>query len=321
LKSKALQKMQTENAFLLLLLFVLVVTISLIKSDFLKPGTLQSIAFQLPELGLLTLCMMIPLITGGINLSCIASANLSGILMAIIMTSYMVEGKDNIAVVMTAITVGVLISVFVGLANGVVIAYLKVPAILATLGMQMLVNGICLVITRGRIISGYPEIFSRIGSGNIAGIPVPLIVFAICTLFMVFIIKKMPMGSQIYMYGSNATATEFSGVNTKAMILKVYAVSGFFVGIAAIVLTSRFNSASAGYAESYLLIAVLIAVLGGISPNGGTGKVSGLVLSVVILQVVSSGLNLLRISQHLTTALWGIILLLAVAVCARRNTS
>jgi ribose/xylose/arabinose/galactoside ABC-type transport system permease subunit len=185
--------------------------------------------------------------------------------------------------------------------------------------MQMLVNGVCLVITRGRIISGYPESFSSIGSGSIAGIPFPLIVFAICTLLMVFIIKKMPTGSQIYLFGSNATATEFSGVNTKAMILKVYAISGFFVGVASIVLTSRFNSASAGYAESYLLVAVLIAVLGGISPNGGTGKVSGLVLSVAILQVVSSGLNLLRVSQHLTTALWGVILLLAVAVCARLN--
>jgi len=319
MKSRVFQKLQTENAFLLLMLLILVVTISFMQSDFLKLGTLQSIAFQLPELGLLTLSMMIPMVTGGINLSCIASANLSGILMAIIMTTFIAEGQDNFAIVLIAIVTGILVSVFVGLANGVVIAYFKVPAILATLGMQMLINGVCLVITKGRIISGYPDSFSSIGSGSTAGLPVPLIIFTIGALLMVFIIKKMPIGSQIYMYGSNATATEFSGVNTKAMILKVYAISGFFVGIASIVLTSRFNSASAGYAESYLLIAVLIAVLGGISPNGGTGKVSGLVLSVVILQVVSSGLNLLRISQHLTTALWGIILILAVAVCARRN--
>ena len=315
----AFQKAQSENVFLLLLLVVLVLAISFLQRDFLRPGTLQSIAFQLPELGLLTLSMMIPMITGGINLSCIASANLSGILMATIMTTYIAQGQDNNAIVLAAIAAGILVSVFVGLANGVVIAYFKVPAILATLGMQMLINGVCLVITRGRIISGYPDSFGNIGSGSVAGLPVPLIIFAICALLMVFIIKKMPIGSQIYMFGSNATATGFSGVNTKAMILKVYAISGFFVGIASIVLTSRFNSASAGYAESYLLIAVLIAVLGGISPNGGKGRVSGLVLSVLILQVVSSGLNLLRVSQHLTTALWGVILLLAVAVGSRRE--
>jgi ribose/xylose/arabinose/galactoside ABC-type transport system permease subunit len=178
----------------------------------------------------------------------------------------------------------------------------------------MLINGICLVMTKGKIISGYPKSFRYIGNGDIAGIPVPLIIFLCCALIMAFILRKTPVGSRAYMYGSNVTATEFSGVNTKAMLLKFDAISGFFVGIASIVLTSRFNSASAGYAESYLLLAVLIAVLGGISPNGGKGGVLGMVLSVVILQVVSSGLNLLTVSQHLTTALWGIILILAVAV-------
>ncbi|MEA4847081.1 MAG: ABC transporter permease [Clostridiaceae bacterium] len=307
-------KKRMDNVLLFGMLFITVFTITIVRRDFLTAGTLQSMAFQLPEMGLLTISMMITMITGGINLSCIASANLSGIIMATIMTTYITPGNDNVAVVLFAIILGMLISILVGLANGAVIAFFRVPAILATLGMQMLINGICLVMTKGKIISGYPKSFRYIGNGDIAGIPVPLIIFLCCALIMAFILRKTPVGSRAYMYGSNVTATEFSGVNTKAMLLKVYAISGFFVGIASIVLTSRFNSASAGYAESYLLLAVLIAVLGGISPNGGKGGVLGMVLSVVILQVVSSGLNLLTVSQHLTTALWGIILILAVAV-------
>jgi len=312
-------KKRMDNVLLFVILFVIVFIITIMRRNFLTAGTLQSMAFQLPEMGLLTLGMMITMVTGGINLSCIASANLSGILMAAIMTTYITPGNDNVAVVLIAILLGILVSVLVGLASGAVIAYFRVPAILATLGMQMLVNGICLVITKGKIISGYPKSFSYIGNGDIAGIPVPLIIFLCCALIMAFILRKTPVGSQSYMYGSNSVATEFSGINTKKMLLKVYTVSGFFVGVASIVLTSRFNSASAGYAESYLLLAVLIAVLGGISPNGGKGGVFGMTLSVVILQVVSSGLNLLRVSQHLTTALWGIILILAVAVRSYRR--
>lgn len=310
---------QIDNTLLLGMLLTIVALISFMDADFLRFRSLQSIAFQFPEMGILTLSMMITMITGGINLSCIASANLSGILMAMIITSNIPEGGDNLPVVILAIVVGILASVLVGYANGLIIAYLKVPAILATLGMQMLVNGITLVITRGNIIAGYPKSFSFLGNGDVFGIPMPLIIFAISVLILSFILKKMPIGVHTYMFGTNVSATKFSGVNTNAMLLKVYSLSGLFVGIAAVVLTSRFNSASAGYAESYLLLTVLIAVLGGISPNGGKGRVSGMVLSVIILQVISSGLNLLRVSQYLTTALWGVILILALVIRLRQH--
>lgn len=318
-RAKNLLVRSRENMLLLVILAFALVAMSLLHSRFFSLGTFESIAYQLPEMGLLTLAMMITMVTGGINLSCVASANLSGILMAKMMTTWIAEESDNPALIFLIILIGIAVSVLVGLGNGAIIAYFKVPPILATLATQMLINGVCLVLTRGAIIAGYPQSFLFLGNGSLAGIPVPLFIFILCAAIMTVVLRRTPLGMNVYLYGSNPTATDFSGVNTKQLVLKTYALSGFFVGIAAVVLTSRFNSAAAGYAESYLLQSVLIAVLGGINPNGGTGRVSGVVLSLIILQVVASGFNLLRISSYLTTAIWGGILLLAVALRASKK--
>lgn len=316
---KLLFKRNYDNVMLFAILLISIAVMSFANNKFLQLGTFESLAYQLPEMGLLTLAMMVTMISGGINLSCIASANLSGILMAMMMTRLIPAGGDNVPLILVIMAAGVLVSIAVGVLNGIVIANFRVPAMLATLGTQMLMNGICLILTKGEIISGYPPSFLFIGNGTLGPIPMPLAVFIICGAIMAVSLKLLPLGSQIYMYGSNPVATEFSGVNVKRMLLKTYAFSGFFVGIAAILLTSRFNSAAAGYAESYLLQAVLIAVLGGVNPNGGAGRVTGVALSLIILQVVASGLNLLRISSYLNMALWGLILLLAVAIRSRRS--
>ncbi len=116
------------------------------------------------------------------------------------------------------------------------------------------------------------------------------------------------------MLGSNSIATEYSGINIKAVLIKAYLLSGFLSGVASLIMISRFNSANAGYGASYLLITVLLGVLGGVSPSGGFGKVSGLVLALIILQLISSGLNLLGVSTMVALALWGIILIIVIAV-------
>jgi ribose/xylose/arabinose/galactoside ABC-type transport system permease subunit len=303
-----------------LILIAVIAVMILLNRNFLRIGTFEAFAFQIPEIGLLTLSMMITMVSGGINLSCVAGANLSSILMAVIMTHHIPKGGENSGLVLTAIVMGLLVSILAGLLNGWIIAYWRVPPILTTLGVQMLLNGICLALTGGRIISGYPKSFLFIGNGLVGFIPVPFVVFVLCALFISFIIHKLPLGTQIYMYGSNPTATEFSAVNTRLMILKTYALSGFLSGVAAVLLSARFNSAAAGYGESYLLQAVLIAVLGGINPNGGSGRVLGVVLALGILQVVASGINLLRISPYLTMALWGGILLVVGFVRTRTGT-
>jgi simple sugar transport system permease protein len=301
----------------LVMLAVLLLMWILTGRDFVQIGNFQSMAFQLPELGILSLAMMVTMLTGGINLSIIASADLSGIITAMILTYYIdpeATGVGSGGVIVLAICAGLLTSVVIGLVNGFLIAKLDVSPILATLGTMILVNGLTIVLTKGYVISGFPNPVRFIGNGLVLGVPMPMIIFILAALLMALLLNRTSLGLNIYMMGSNPTACFFSGVHNAGVLLKTYLVSGLYSGIAAIIMISRFNSAKAEYGESYLLMTVLASVLGGTSAAGGFGTVSGLVIALVILQMVSSGLNLLRVSSFMTIAIWGMILILVMVV-------
>ena len=310
-------KNQTVN-YLILLLAALVVCFALALQDtFLSIGTLQSMAFQLPELGVLALAMMITLLCGGINLSIIATANLTALTVGYLLTHLMPAEWATVAgvgAILLAILAGLAVAGLVGLLNGWIIAYVGVSPILATLGTMTMVKGISIGLTHGNVISGFPDPILFIGNGVVLGVPMAMIVFALCAAPLALLLNRTPFGIAIYMIGSNEKATRFSGIDTRRVLLGVYVLSSLLCGIAALVMMSRFNSANAAYGESYLLITILAAVLGGVDPFGGFGRVMGLVLALIILQVISSGLNLLGLSAHLTLAIWGAILILVMAV-------
>lgn len=304
---------------LMAILFALVGGFAMVLGgDFFSSANLQSIAFQLPELGILTLAMMITMLTGGINLSIIAAANMSGIATAWVLTSFMTGTPASLAL---ALLSGMAVSICIGAINGWLVAYVGVSAILATLGTMTLVEGISVLLTQGSVISGFPNGFLFIGNGTIYGIPMPLIIFLLCAVLVGFSLERTPFGVYSTMIGSNPRAAEFSGVPVKRVLVWVYIASGLLAGVAATIMISRFNSARAGYASSYLLVTVLASVLGGVNPDGGFGRVGGVVLALVILQVISSGLNLLGLSSHLGLALWGAILIavMVVPILTRRN--
>jgi len=274
-------------------------------------ASLQSMAYQLPELGLLSLAMMVTLLSGGINLAVIATANLCALTIAFILTRF-VPGTEGLTWGLwqvVALASGFAVATLIGMLNGFIIAYLRVSPILTTLGTMTLVKGISIGATRGNVISGFPDSIVFIGNGAVLGIPVALLVFAAVALPLAVVLGRTPLGTAIYMIGSNEKATRFSGIDTRRVILKVYVLSSLLAAVAAVVMMARFNSANASYGESYLLVTILAAVLGGINPMGGFGKVGGLVLSLIMLQIISSAFNLLNFSPFLTLALWGGILI------------
>jgi simple sugar transport system permease protein len=284
---------------------------------FLQPDNFQSMAFQLPELGVLSLAMMITMLTAGINLSIISTANLTGIVIAMILTSGQsadAAGNPTTGVIVLALLAGLATAALIGLLNGYLIAALEVSPILATLGTMILLNGLAIVLTRGYVLSGFPESIRFIGNGMVAGVPMPLIIFLLLAGLMALILNRTPLGTKIYLIGSNPVATFFSGVNNRQVLMRTYLISGLYAGMAGIIMISRFNSAKADYGKSYLLMTVLASVLGGVSAAGGFGKVSGLVIALIILQVVSSGFNLMGMNPFLTVALWGTILILVMVV-------
>jgi len=259
---------------------------------------------------------MLALLSGGLNLTIIATANLAGLTIAFVLTRY-VPGSDGIAwvgVQVLAIAAGFAVAALVGLVNGFVIAHLGVSPILATLGTMTLCKGLAIGLTHGNVISGFPAPIVFIGNGTVFGVPFALIVFALCALPVAITLNATPFGAKVYMIGSNEKATRYSGIDTRSILLKVYVLSSLLAGVAAVVMLARFNSANAAYGESYLLVTILAAVLGGVDPFGGFGKVSGLILALIILQVISSAFNLLNLSQFLTLAIWGGILIAVAAV-------
>ena len=306
----------TIGTLILLLLSLWVVFALAIGERFFSVNTLQSMAFQMPELGILSLAMMLALLSGGLNLSIIATANLTGLTIAFVLTR-MVPGSEGVAWVgwqFAAIAAGFAVAGLIGLVNGYVIAYLGVSPILATLGTMTLCKGIAIGLTRGNVISGFPDPIIFIGNGTVFGVPFALVVFALCAVPVAILLNASPFGTKVYMIGSNEKATRYSGVDTRAVLLKLYVLSSLLAGVAAVVMMARFNSANAAYGESYLLVTILAAVLGGVDPFGGFGKVGGLVLALVILQMISSAFNLLNLSQFLTLAIWGGILIAVAAV-------
>lgn len=295
---------------------------ALAPSRFLSGETLRAMAFQMPELGILALAMMIPLMSGGLNLAIIATANLSGLVMAAILTKMIGPATAPQAVagiIALALVAGLVTSLVVGLITGMIVAFLGVHPILVTLGTMTAFKGLAVYATNGGVIGGFPPAILFVGNGTLLGVPVPMLLFVVCAIVVAVLMSHAAFGVSVRMIGSNEKATRYSGVPTDWMLVGVYIASSLLCWVAAVVMMARFNSARAGYAESYLLITILAAVLGGVDPNGGFGKVLGLFLSLVLLQIISTGFNLLGFSPHLTEAIWGATMILAIAIALVRD--
>ena len=320
---RLLRSQDRNNLGLSILLVVLCIGFSVaLPGRFATRDTLASILFQLPEFGLLALAMLLPLLSGGINLSIIASANMAALTMAWVLTHGIGPlGGSPTAVIGIALLAGLALSLLVGVVTGYLVATVNAHPILVTLGAMSVVNGACVWLTRGKPIAGFPAEFQLLGSTVFLGIPLPFWIFLAATVVVSLYLARTRHGVAVYMVGSNLEATRYSGVDTKRVLIGVYTISTLLCWVAAILMMARFNSASAGYAQSYLLITVLAAVLGGVDPFGGFGKVSGLFIALLILQVISSGLNLLGVNPQLTQAMWGatMILVMAARFVLQRN--
>lgn len=298
----------TEMLGLLFLLALVLVAFGLAAPRFLSAENFGSIAFQLPELGLLTLAMLVPIISGGLNLASTYTANMAGLTLAwVLQMNGGPEAGPGAFVLgsVAAIAVGAL----AGLIMGLVIAYVGAHPILVSLAMMIFLRGLGEYLTRGSDVSGFPAFIQPIGHGTLLGIPIPMLVFLFAALVWHLMLGRTRHGFSTYMLGSNIEAARYSGLHTKRTLTLVYTISGAVCAVAGIIMLARFNSVRVGHGESYLLITVLACFLGGVDPFGGFGRALPVVVALVILQMLSSGLNLLGANQHLATAMWGIFLI------------
>lgn len=290
--------------------------------SFAAPGfagvfNVQSMAFQVAEIGLFSLVIAVSMYTAGIDLSIVSVGNLSALVTAqLFVLTGAAEADAATATLLTVLcaTAGLATGALCGLVNGLIITRLRVSPILATLGTMQLFNGIAIGWTSGESVYGMPQQFLALGTQYLLGIPLPFVVLVVVAAIVAVIMSQRPLGFRIYVIGSNAEAARFAGVPTDRVLLATYTLCGAISAVAGLVIAARSASASPDYGQSYLLLAIVIAVLGGTDPNGGRGTVLGVVIAAITLQMVSSGFNLLGLSQFAYQIVQGVILIVVMGV-------
>jgi len=328
-------KLDQYTLVLSIIFVVLMVFFSIVNSDkgFISSRSVTSMAVQLSEIGILAIAMMVAILIGGINLSINATANLGVVLagyflflmypppetggIAAIFTQINMPEDPSSWILIVAMIIPIIIGVLSGMLNGYLVGYIGVPPILATLGTLSLFTGISAGLTKGRTITGFPQQFSIIANESFLGVPIPFLLFLILTIITYLILNHTSLGFKIRLVGTNETASEFTGINNKAVIMKTYVLSGVLASGAGIIIMSRTMSAAYEYGTTtYVLLTILIAVLAGV--QNGFGNVINVFISMLILQALSTGFQMLlqgvRGSTFFKDFSWGVLLIVIFVI-------
>ncbi|MFM8897632.1 MAG: ABC transporter permease [Actinomycetota bacterium] len=293
------------------LIFVL---FSYFSSDiFFSRDNFQSMAYQVPEVAILSIAVMLSMLTGGIDLSIVGISNAAALVAAYFMTKNMTEdGKISNKWIAISCLLGIFVGLICGAINSILISILNITPILATLATMTFYNGVAIGITNGESISSLPEQFVRIGNGTFFGIPSPFVLMVIIAIFVGYLVNRTSLGLKVFLIGTNRKAAQYSVMGDRKVIAWTYILSGFLSSLAGLIIAARTSAASPDFGNSYILLAIVIVVLGGVNPMGGFGTVTGVILATIVLQMVASGFNALRFSQFLYLAAQGGVLVLVM---------
>lgn len=271
---------------------------------FLTVSNLLNIAQQTSINAIIAVGLTFVIINGGIDLSVGSIVAFSGVVMASLL--------ERAVPVPIAVLAGLGAGSLCGLVNGVLISFGRLPPFIATLGMMSVARGGALLYSDGRPISGFGEGFRWLATGEVAWIPVPILLMMAVYAVAHFVLRRTPFGRYVFAIGGNEEAALLSGVPVRRYKTLVYGVSGLLSGLAAVVLTARLNSAQPIAGISYELDAIAATVIGGTSLLGGQGSVVGTLIGALIMGVLRNGLNLLGVSSFVQQLVIGAVIILAV---------
>lgn len=304
-------KMDKNTQGLIIIILLIFAAMGILQpKTFLSVRNLQGMGSQFAEFGILAFGMMLAMISGGIDLSLVGIANLSGIVAAVIMIAL---GGSIPAIILASIG-ALVVGAMCGALNGFFIGYLRIPAMLVTLSGLQLFTGIGLIITKGPAITGLPASFGLLTTGTVLAIPIPVLVFTVTAIALYFLMTSTVYGKELTFMGSNHVASKYTGINNLKVTMMTYMISGTLGAIGGLLMVSHYNSAKTDYGSSYTLLTLLIVVLGGTHPDGGKGRVLGVTLAIIALQLVSSAFNLLRVNAFVKTSVWGLILIVVMVI-------
>ncbi len=294
-------------------LLFLVVIMTFASDSFLTISNIFNILKQNSVIGILVVGMTIVIVTGGIDLSVGSIVALS----ACFATSLAKDGTNS--PVFVAFSVGLLLGIISGLFSGIFISFAKIPAFIATLATSTIIRGIVYVYTDGRPVTGVSESYQYVGRANWGVVPVSVVVYAIFLIAGIFLLHYTKYGRHVFAIGGNKRAALVSGINVKRTELMAYVISGFCAAFAGIVLSSRIQTGQPAGGMGYETEAITAAVIGGGSLSGGKGSIFGAFIGVLVLGILTNGLDLLNVSSYYQQIIKGVIILLAVLADSKKN--
>jgi inositol transport system permease protein len=306
---------------ILLILIAMCVVFAFLSPAFLSVSNMLNILNQTAIWGIMALGMTFVIIAKGIDLSVGSVLAFSGLVAAslaqIPAQMKLYQNLPELPIVFP-ILAGLLVGACCGAVNGALVAFTKIPAFIATLGMMTVARGLALIYSNARPVSNLTPAMNAIGS-RVFGIPIPILIYLFMFIVSYVLLNKTRFGKNTFAIGGNITAAEVSGVNVPKNLVLIYAYCGLLAGIAAIVFAGRVGSVHPGAADGYELTAVAATTIGGTSHSGGIGTIGGALMGALVLSVMRNGMTLLGFSPYSQKILEGIIIVGAVVLDMRKN--
>jgi len=301
-----LKKLIKGNAIWLVYI-VMVIVFTIANKNFIKPSNLVAISRQVAVYGIASVGMTFVILIAGIDLSIGSIITLVNIACAWMMVKMGIN-------MWVATLISLAIAVLVGVLNGFMVSSIGIPALIATFASQTIFEGLSYLWSSGLPISGFTKDFDLFGKTAVGIIPVSAIIMIACFLIGSFILNKSYFGRYFYAIGGNEEAAELSGIRVGRMKYLIYALSGFFAGLAGIVMLSRTASAQNTAGKGYEFDVITCVVLGGVSVNGGVGRISGVIAGVLIIGSLTNGMILMNVSTYTQQVVKGLVLAVAVGI-------
>jgi len=300
-------------------LIILIIFFSLMSPNFLIADNIGSILLATCVNGLLALGVTFVIMTGGIDLSIGTVMTFSAVVAGVCVTNLS-------APLWLGVIIALMTGTIIGILTGLMVAKLRIPAFIATLGIMMMTKGLSLVISGASPVY-FPNGYKEIAVGSLTQKLIPgftlqngVIIFFIMAIIAAVILNRTVLGRYTVAIGSNTEATRLSGVNVVGWLTAIHALCGLFCGIAGVVISSRLGSAQPALGQGYELEAIAAVVIGGTSLSGGQGTISGTVIGAFIMSILTNGLRILGVKQEWQTVVVGAVVILAVFIdIARRN--
>ncbi len=289
----------------LIVLLVLFGAMTLASDEFLTVDNLANLSRQVAIFGIIAVGQLLVILTAGIDLSVGSVLGLTGCVTA----QLLVEGMP----VPLAIVVGLLVGVALGLFNGSLVAYGKLPPFIVTLGMLGIARGLVLVLTDASTVQPLPDSFANIANGDFLGLPNLLWMFIAVVVVTAFVLRRTVFGRYIYAVGSNPESARLSGVPVTAVLVSVYSIAGLLAAVGGVLFASRLNAGIPTAGTGYELNAIAACVIGGASLFGAKGGAFGAAAGALIVATLNNGGNLLAVNAFYLQIIIGALILIAVA--------